>query len=412
MINELGGRVSVLVVENGECAASWFGANGMTSGKEQLAITPFKDVGFPYESHRTFGEWGSSIDAALVDFSWQRYLITKRQYGKWLNAGSPRVQHADYGRYLRWALARATNGVEILQGRLKCVSIERCRRAWRADIETPAGDIQRCGRSLVLTGAGTHRMLSHDSRAASRILHCDSPRSDFAKIPSGQGCDIAVIGGGDSALSAVLYTRALRPEAKLTIYTPQPPMSRGESFVENRVFADPDSVTWSSLDLQTRREFIRRTDKGVFGADDLAQLADDGACAFVVGRVVSISSIGDGLSLRYRVAGGVTSTRYDYAINCTGFDLLRQVKSLFSDQAHAAIEAGVGSPWSIPSDSEIRFGRMLEVEGLRPLLHIPGLAALSQGPGFANLGCLGLLANRILRAYVHDRVTMHEGVAA
>ena len=35
-----------------------------------------------------------------------------------------------------------------------------------------------------------------------------------------------------------------------------------------------------------------------------------------------------------------------------------------------------------------------------PRLHIPGLGGLSQGPGFANLGSLGLLANRVLAPLV------------
>ena len=34
---------------------------------------------------------------------------------------------------------------------------------------------------------------------------------------------------------------------------------------------------------------------------------------------------------------------------------------------------------------------------MRPLLQVPGMAGLSQGPGFANLGALGLLANRVLQ---------------
>jgi mycobactin lysine-N-oxygenase len=34
---------------------------------------------------------------------------------------------------------------------------------------------------------------------------------------------------------------------------------------------------------------------------------------------------------------------------------------------------------------------------VRPRLHIPGLGGLRQGPGFANLGSLGLLANRVLQ---------------
>jgi mycobactin lysine-N-oxygenase len=40
---------------------------------------------------------------------------------------------------------------------------------------------------------------------------------------------------------------------------------------------------------------------------------------------------------------------------------------------------------------------------MRPLLHIPGLAGLSQGPGFANLGSLGLLANRILQPLLGEK---------
>ena len=45
----------------------------------------------------------------------------------------------------------------------------------------------------------------------------------------------------------------------------------------------------------------------------------------------------------------------------------------------------------------MRIGRALELEGMEPRLHIPGLAGLSQGPGFANLGALGLLSNRVLQ---------------
>jgi mycobactin lysine-N-oxygenase len=49
---------------------------------------------------------------------------------------------------------------------------------------------------------------------------------------------------------------------------------------------------------------------------------------------------------------------------------------------------------------EVPIGRHLELKGMDPRLHIPGLAGLSQGPGFANLGALGLLANRVLQPLV------------
>ncbi len=59
VINTLGlGQISVTVVEKTEPAASWLGRNGMTSGEEPLAIPPIKDVGFPYQSRRQFGEAG------------------------------------------------------------------------------------------------------------------------------------------------------------------------------------------------------------------------------------------------------------------------------------------------------------------------------------------------------------------
>jgi hypothetical protein len=49
---------------------------------------------------------------------------------------------------------------------------------------------------------------------------------------------------------------------------------------------------------------------------------------------------------------------------------------------------------------EVPIGRHCELRGMDPQLQIPGLAGLSQGPGFANLGALGLLANRVLQPLI------------
>lgn len=37
---------------------------------------------------------------------------------------------------------------------------------------------------------------------------------------------------------------------------------------------------------------------------------------------------------------------------------------------------------------------------MRPRVHVPGLAALSQGPGFSTLGALGLVGDRVLEPLV------------
>jgi mycobactin lysine-N-oxygenase len=407
VLNSLGlGPIALTIVEATEPAASWSGRNGMTSGEEPLAIPPIKDVGFPYQSHQSFGELdGDAIDHAMLQFTWQRHMIEQRRYVRWVNAGSPPIQHRTYGRYLAWALERATEGVTLVHGRVTRVSLDNERR-WRIDVAESGAAPRYVGRSLALTGPGVHRRFPHDPDAAGRIFHCDSRRIELARIAPERSVEIAIVGGGESALSCVAFLRAFRPNACLTIYTPTLPLSRGESFLENRVFSDPDEVAWESLDERTRRDFVRHCDRGVFDPQTLAMIAYDEQCQFVTGRVTYVASAraGEAVYLDHICADGVTSVRheYDYVVNCTGFDLLEQLRGLFEPDVRAQIEERVGALWDRPAGSEIPIGRNLELMNMSPRLYIPGLGALSQGPGFANLGCLGLLANRVLEPLVPE----------
>ncbi|HEX3737790.1 MAG TPA: hypothetical protein VHV53_09635, partial [Solirubrobacterales bacterium] len=121
---------------------------------------------------------------------------------------------------------------------------------------------------------------------------------------------------------------------------------------------------------------------------------------------------GEGVDLELETAAGPTSVRHDYVVNCTGFDLLAQLRGLFAEPVRADLEARVGPIWDRPPGTELRFGRSLALEGMEPRLHIPGLAGLSQGPGFANLGSLGLLANRVLAPLVPALTKARRGAAA
>jgi hypothetical protein len=58
-------------------------------------------------------------------------------------------------------------------------------------------------------------------------------------------------------------------------------------------------------------------------------------------------------------------------------------------------------PHRLPSSTALEraIGHDLAVTGLAPKLHLPVLAGVAQGPGFPNLSCLGLLADRVLGAY-------------
>jgi len=271
---------------------------------------------------------------------------------------------------------------------------------WVVEVEEDGGISTHSGGALVLTGQGIHRAFPHEPAVADRVFHCDSKREEFARIPEDEECDVAIVGGGESALSALVFLRDLRPEARLTVYTPTLPLSRGESFLENRVFADPDNVAWEHLDVETRRDFVKHCDRGVFDQTVLARIADDDHLSFVTGRAVHVSLAegGDGALLEFESPSeGMRAERYDYVINCTGFDLLRQLRGLFPDAVRDEVEEQCGPLWDRPPQTEVPIGRGLELEGMRPRLHIPGLGGLRQGPGFANLGSLGLLANRVLQ---------------
>ena len=372
VVNSLGlAQISLTIIEKTEPAASWLGRNGMTSGEEPLAIPPIKDVGFPYQSARQFGELGNRIDAELLPFTWQRFAMEREEYAAWVNSGSPSVLHRDYGRYLSWVLRRATEGVTVYDGRVTELSLAPERGRWLIDVAERghADDPERhsCG-ALVLTGPGVHRHFPHDPDVEPRVFHCDSRREEFSRIPEGEPAEIAIVGGG-------------------------------ESFLENRVFADPDNVGWEDLDLQTRRDFVKHCDRGCFDASVLARIADDDHLSFITGRAVhvSVGEDGEGAELEFETHQGMVVEPYDFVVNCTGFDLLRQLRGLFPDAVRDEVESQCGPLWDHPPQTEVPIGRALELEGVRPRLHIPGLGGLSQGPGFANLGSLGLLANRVLQ---------------
>jgi outer membrane protein assembly factor BamB len=416
-LNRLGlARLTVTIVEKTELAASWLGLNGMTSGEEPLAVPPIKDVGFPYRSARQFPTIGDDLDAALLPLSWQRHSIERGEYAPWVNSGAPPILHRDYGTYLGWVLERATTGVTTIRGRVVAVSLDAARERWVLDVEGAADGApsRLAGRALLLTGPGVHRAFPHDPAAEPRVLHCDSRRGEFARLPATGAVDVAIVGGGESALSALVFLRALRPAARITIYTPTLPLSRGESFLENRVFADPDDVGWEALDPESRRDFVKHCDRGVFDAGVISRLAGEQGCSFALGRAVHVAAAreGEGVDLTLETAAGPTVARHDYVVNCTGFDLLAQLRGLFAEPVRADLEARVGPIWDRPPGTELRFDRSLALDGMEPRLHIPGLAGLSQGPGFANLGSLGLLANRVLAPLLPALTKLKRGAVA
>jgi mycobactin lysine-N-oxygenase len=63
------------------------------------------------------------------------------------------------------------------------------------------------------------------------------------------------------------------------------------------------------------------------------------------------------------------------------------------------LELGLGGPLASDRLQE-GIGYDLSVNDLTPKLFLPNLSGLTQGPGFPNLSCLGLLSDRVLGSWI------------
>lgn len=408
VLNELGGSpLRVLVLEQREVAAYWTGRHGFTSGVELLGTRPEKDVGFPYQSARHWGACGREIDRRMLQFSWQSHLVELGEYRHWVDAGSPCPVHRDLGRYVSWVLARATQGVEVRLA--KVVAVEPHPEGWLLRCETPDGGREQvlAEQGLVLTGPGAARPLACAQEVAHRVV---SPASTTAEIRATQvpsGGKVCVVGSGESAISlALALAREFGDGLELTFVSPSLPCVRVESFLENSVYSDPQTVGWRQLAEAERQEFIRRTDRGVMSPDAVAQLSRLRNFSFVVGRAREVRP---GERGRARVVveqpAGADSQRqlqdFDLVANCMGACSLTALAGLLGE-TRGLVEERLGVPLADEAAVKRRLDATLALEGVAPRIHIPALAALLHGPGLANLSCLGSLSDHILSAYVQD----------
>jgi hypothetical protein len=201
-----------------------------------------------------------------------------------------------------------------------------------------------------------------------------------------------VVGSGETAGSITGALVGLLPEGSVVelvsdhgvLYT------RGESFTENRMYSDPDAAGWRQLAERHRREFLKRTDRGVFSVQVQELLDRAGVVRTLAGRVTHLEPVEAKVVVEVDYDQRRERLAFDWAVVAVGFDPLWFVP-LLGRGAHDALAEAIG-----------------EAPGPRPRLHLPILAGLAQGPGFPNLSCLGLLADRVLGAYVevgaHDHV--------
>jgi mycobactin lysine-N-oxygenase len=205
---------------------------------------------------------------------------------------------------------------------------------------------------------------------------------------------VCVIGSGETAASIVIsLVKKSHRRSTVDVLTSRGVLySRGESYDENRFYSDP--ADWTRLAESHRREFLERTDRGVFSLQAEAILNQSRGFRTLAGRAAAIEAGERQIVVTIEYGDERERVVYDLVVVAIGFDA-RWFEALLGDEAGRRLEnALAGAPL------ERRIGVDLSIIDLSPPLHLPVLAGLAQGPGFPNLSCLGLLSDRILRRYV------------
>ena len=383
------GAPRVVLIDPGAVAGNWSGRQGYTSGLLPLGTPPEKDVGFPYAD--SWGPASPAVTAAMADYTWQRHLITRGAYADWVDRGRTRPTHRQWSWYLREVAEKAQ--AEIIAADV--VGLEADGERWQVTVK-PGEAIGADG--VVVTGAGPPIRVAGQPDRHPRVLDGRSYWLHEHAISTRVAQNACVIGSGETAASVVssLLT-GWHKHSTIDVLTSRGVLySRGESYDENRYYSDPGD--WPGLAWSHRREFLDRTDRGVFSQQAEAILNASRGFRTLAGRAMAIEAGHRQVVVAIEYESERERVAYDLVVVAIGFQA-RWFETLLGTEARRRLGGALAG-----AELERRIQVDLSVAGMSPPLHLPVVAGLAQGPGFPNLSCLGLLSDRILRRYVTPEV--------
>ena len=379
----------VVAIERTAVAANWQAAGGWTDGQHRLGTGPEKDIGFPYQS-ALVARRNAELDERMMRHSWQSYLVSSGQFAEWIDRGRPAPTHRRWSQYLTWVASNI--GMRVRTGDVTEIGLQYTDDATRWELGTREGVVH--ADALMITGPGqAERSLLPGNPRVLSIAQFWHRAAQNELISADR---VAVIGGGETA-GTMLDELFRHRVSTITVISPQVTLfTRGEGFFENSLYSDP--IHWAGLTPAEKRDAMNRTDRGVFSVRVQDALLADDRIRHLRGRVAHAVARDERIRLTLQTERGgerlETVHGFDLVIDGSGANAMWFVPLLRQD-ALDVLELGLGGPLTPDSIAE-SIGYDLSVDDVDPKLFLPGLAGLTQGPGFPNLSCLGRLSDRVL----------------
>lgn len=410
VLSELGIAVDkVILIEKFNVAAHWSGQYGYTNGEMKLGTSPEKDVVFPIETDVGDEALNSKIRQRLLFFSWSSYLVNVGKYSEWIDRGRPSPHHKQWAEYLNWVGSHLAPEVEIITAEVKNVELDNNHQQWRLTLGQ--GDLLKTisADRLMITGpGGVKKDFIHavGSEESDRVFDLKTFWTLIRKGQFPNSGRLAIVGAGENAASALLALVQENLNLEIELISPKGFIStRAENFYENQFYSAPERQGWNKLSFKDKIDFIARTDLGVFSTQAMGILNDQKQHRIIPGRVFKIKESANQVQLSLAYQNQDNHRIYDYVLLASGFDQISFLRKIMSTETLSALEAKLGYDLTDENIS-LNITRDLSVEGLSPQLHLPMLAGLTQGPGFANLSCLGRLSDRLLLPMEREQASL------
>ena len=405
----------LIIVDRQGPASHWSGQYGFTDGKQMLGTRPEKDIGYPYVSTCWFDDaFNGAVAMKMLRLSWPGYLVQVGRYPDWIDRGRSRPTHGEWFAYLQWVASQT--GVDVTRAQVN--SISRTPECWRLSCQlmTTQEELILEGDGLVLTGPGRPITIPGQPVNHPRILNGETfwlhTQDLLARQKTGKSpVHVGVIGTGETAAAIVVaLVQMLDTSSFIEVISPSGVIyTRDEGFEENRLFSDPDgriaraqgdhqhTLSWLSMTERDRREFVRRTDRGVFSLQAMSEVNRAENVRTVMGTAKHIHTEQEQVFVDTEYDGRIERDTYDYLIVAIGFNPL-WFTALLDKPAHDYLSAATNGLERRAIEHVV--GEDLSIQNVTPRLHLPMVAGVAQGPGFPNLSCLGLLSDRVLSTYV------------